>query len=164
MSISLSQADVLTALRAALLSLLTGYEVVQAQDNGVPMPTGPFIAMTVHAIQRLSTNVDTYAGSPSIKSIETDTRFDVDLDIYGPLAGDAAATIQAVLRDEAGVALFPTTVVPLFADDPMQMPLITGEQTYLQRWKVTVALQYNPVVTLPQDSALALTIGLQDLP
>ena len=159
-----SQVDVMTALRVALLAIIpAGVEVVQLNDNGVPMPDGPFVGMRHDGLRRLSTNVDTYSGALGTKSIKTPTQYTIGLDFYGPLAGNLAATVQALFRDEAGVALFPATVVPLHCDDPLQRPLVNGEQNYEQRWRVSAVMQYNPVVTASQDSATALQIGLKPI-
>ena len=43
------------------------------------------------------------------------------------------------------------------------MPLTDSEQQYEQRWMATAVLQFNPVVTVPQDFANALTINLVDV-
>jgi len=48
----------------------------------------------------------------------------------------------------------------LYADDPVQIPLIDGESQYEQRWKLVATLQYNPVLTTTQQSMLAVDIGL----
>jgi len=48
----------------------------------------------------------------------------------------------------------------LYADDPIQIPLIDAEAQYERRWKVTAALQYNPVITTPQQSAATIQIGI----
>jgi hypothetical protein len=31
------------------------------------------------------------------------------------------------------------------------MPLISGEQNYVQRWTITAELQYNPITTTPME-------------
>ena len=160
-TISLSEAHVFTALRNFLLAVLpTGMEVIQTQDNGVPMPAGPFVAMNNIGIKRLSTNKNTYDTTAQTKGIEVPTMYSVQLDFYGPSADSSAAIVQALFRDDVGVHLFTDSVVPLYADDPQQMTLINGEQQFEQRWRVEVAMQYNPVVTMPQGSATALNVGL----
>jgi hypothetical protein len=62
MSLSITESNVLTALRTVLLSVLpTGIEIVRGQDNQVGEPEGPdFVVMTPLLRSRLGTNVDTY--------------------------------------------------------------------------------------------------------
>lgn len=162
-----SEVDVFTALRAFLLAVLpAGAEVVQAQNNGVPMPAGGFVAMNNIGIKRLSTNVDTYTpgtSNPGAKSLQTSVQYTVQLDFLGPTADQWAMTAQTMFRDEAGVALFPANVVPLYADDPIQIPLINAEQQYEQRWKLTAELQINPVYSNSQDFAGALKPTLVEI-
>lgn len=159
--ISLSETHVFTALRNFLLAVLpAGMEVVQTQDNGVPMPTGPFVAMNNIGIKRLSTNKAIYDNTAQTKGMEVSTMYSVQLDFYGPVADSCAAIVQTLFRDEVGIRLFSDSVVPLYADDPQQMTMINGEQQFEQRWRVEVCMQYNPVVTMPQQSATAAKVGL----
>ena len=61
-TVSLTQSQILTALRSFLLLVLpAGIEVVQGQDNRVPEPIGPdFVTMTPLFRERLAWNIDTY--------------------------------------------------------------------------------------------------------
>lgn len=62
MSLSLTEAQTLTALRTFLLSVLpSGTEVVRGLDNRVPEPAGAnFVTMTPISRTRLGTNIDNY--------------------------------------------------------------------------------------------------------
>jgi hypothetical protein len=151
-SISLSENDTMIALRAFLLAILpSGTEIIQTQSNNVPMPQNAFVAMTHIRLNRLSTNIDIYDSDNDAVNIIMPTQHDIQIDFYGPIAGDWANMAQALFRDSAGVSLFPSNIVPLYADNAVQMPLITGEETYLERWKLAAALQYNPVISAPQQ-------------
>ena len=164
LTISLSEADVMTAMRAFLLAVLpAGVEIVQAQANNVPMPAGAFVAMNSTAARRLGTNVDTSIPVSASVAVMTATQYDVALDFYGPGASGMAMTVQAMFRDDAGVQLFPATVSPLHCDDPMQIPLVTGEQQWLERWRVSAAVQIDPVVSTTQQSATAVNVGVIDV-
>lgn len=61
--LSITQSQVLTALRSVLLTALpTGTEVIQGQDNQVAEPIGQdFVVMTPILRTRLETNTETYA-------------------------------------------------------------------------------------------------------
>jgi hypothetical protein len=87
----------------------------------------------------------------------------VQIDCYGALANERAATISMLLRDNYACASFTTSgydIQPLYADNAQQMPLIDGESQYLERWFFNAVLQYNPVITVNQDTANAIDVGL----
>lgn len=155
-TVSITQEDLLSTLRAFILSLIS-CEVVQGLGNGVPMPLNPFIAMTASFQNRLSTNVVTYNGTDS-KMVRQATQFTVQIDCYGPLSGDWSQILTTMLRDEYAALNMAPNVSPLHADDPKQLPLVDGEACYEQRWVVMALLQYNPVVTVSQDFAGAVNI------
>ena len=67
---------------------------------------------------------------------------------------------QALFRDQYATDIFPANIQPLYADDPVQIPLIDGEEQYEQRWKITASLQYNPTLTTGQQSMLSIEVGL----
>ena len=161
--LSITEDDLFTALRAFLILVLpVGTEVVQTQDNGVPMPQGPFVAMNQVGARRLATNVHTYASDQTM-GVETDTQYTIQVDFYGPNSGDWALTFQTLFRDEYAVQNFPAGIAPLYADDPVQLPLINGEAQWEQRWRSAAVMQINPVVTVPQQSATALGVGLVEV-
>ena len=81
----------------------------------------------------------------------------IQLDVHGPNGADNATKVSTLLRDDYGVAAFAALnprVVPLYADDPRQMPFINENQQYEDRWIVEVHLQVNAVVSgIPQEFA-----------
>lgn len=161
-TIDIQDQDVFTALRTFLLSFLpTGCEVVQGIDNQVPMPVGGWVSMTSAGMQRLSTNVNTY--EDQTETFLTPSRYDIQLDFYGPASQSWATMCQTLFRDEYATSQFPSNIQPLFADDPLQMPLVNAESQYEQRWKLTASLQYNPTITAAQQSATSLDIGLKPI-
>lgn len=166
-TVSLSDQDVFTALRAFLVAVLpTNTEVVQAQDNGVPMPLGGFVAMNNIGQRRLATNQVTYTpgtANPGIQASETDTEYTMQIDFYGTNASGWATIVQTLFRDQYGTSLFPANIQPLYADDPIQIPLINGEEQYEQRWRMKAVMQFNPVVSVPQDFAVSLTVTPADV-
>lgn len=159
-TISIIDTDVYTALRTYLLSLApAGAEVIRGQDNQVAMPIGNFATMTSNQMVRLATNVTTY--QPLIgtgqKEVLTAFRYLIQVDLYGPLSQPWAAQAKSLFRDSYAVDLFPSNIVPLFADDAIQLPLVNGEEQWEQRWKMQMSVQYNPLVTVSQDFATSLT-------
>lgn len=152
--------DVFTAMRVFLQSFIPlTVQVVQAQDNRVPMPKGGFVTMNNSSIDRLSFNIDSYAVNQD-KSILTPTKYSMQLDFYGPLSQTWAMQTVALFRDEYATEIFPSNIQPLYADDPVQIPLIDGEAQYEQRWKLVASLQYNPIQSTTKQSMLGVDIGL----
>jgi hypothetical protein len=141
-----------TSVRALLLAILPdGTEVIQGQANRVPEPVSDtFVVFTFIAQQRLSTNVDTYGVTGLEKTITMDNQQGVQL-------------INLLWRDDFScLVLEGTGISPLYCDDPHQAPFINAENQYENRWVMTVYLQANPVVTVPQDSADVLEIQLYE--
>lgn len=152
-TVSISEQDVYTALRAFILGLIT-CEVVQGLGNGVPMPKGGFIAMTALFQERLETNIRSYADpTPTTGTVtsENHIQYTIQLDCYGPLSNDWAVILSTMLRDEYGCNALAPNLQPLHADEPHMMPLIDGEDQYEKRWMVEAVLQYNPAITTPMQ-------------
>lgn len=160
-SIDITDQDVFTALVVFFNSFLpSNTPVIQAQDNLVAMPLGGFITMNNAGMDRLSFNVDNYQSTTQGKTILTPTKYDIQLDFYGPIAQQWAMETQALFRDEYATEIFPANIQPLYADDPIQIPLIDGEDQYEQRWKLVASLQYNPILSTSQQSMTAVEIEL----
>ncbi len=159
-----SLSDVYAAVRALLLYVVpTGTEVVQGLGNRVPMPRDPFVCMTLTMQQKITTNIFTYndpGTGVGMKEIEHQTQLMMQLDFYGPLSGQWAAAVSALFRDSVGVELLSSACAPLYADDASMMPLINGEQEYEERWMLAGYLQWNPVLTTPQEFADSIDITL----
>jgi hypothetical protein len=156
--------EVFAALRAFLLGVLpAGVEVMQTQDNRVPLPIPALGFVTMNNVhqRRLATNITRYA--TSTKAISVSTEYQIQLDLYGDTAGEWAQIVQTLLRDEYGTDAFPAHIQPLHADDPIQLPLINAEHQFEQRWKVQVFIQYDPIVTVASSSATMLQIGLKEI-
>lgn len=160
-TLDIDDQDVFRALVVFFRSFLpSSVEVIQAQDNRVPMPKGGFITMNNTSMDRLSFNIDTYDAFNQGKSILTPTKYGIQLDFYGPNSQTWAMQTMSLLRDEYATTIFPSNIQPLYADDPVQIPLIDGESQYEQRWKLVATLQYNPTLTTTQQSMLGVVIGL----
>ncbi len=86
-TISPTESDVLTALRAFILMVLpAGIEVVQAQDNRVPEPEADdFVVMTPMFRERLETNVDSFLDTEFTGAISGAT-MTVETVAYGAIA------------------------------------------------------------------------------
>jgi hypothetical protein len=159
-AISITEKSLLDAL-GVFISSVVSCEVIRLQKNRVSPPKGDFVGITALGTEELSTSVETnFATNRTIKS---PTRFSVQIDCYGALAGDRAKALSILLRNDYACQAFAATgldIQPLYATPASQMPLITGEQQYLERWTFEAALQFNGVVTVAQDTANTLAVGL----
>lgn len=163
-AISLADSDVFTSLRTFLLGvLLTGTEVVQGQDNGVPMPKGDFVTLTSKENSRIETNVVSYVDpgiNPGSAVVLTSSEYVIQMDFYGANSAQNAKITEALFRDGYALTAFTNSnIKPLYADGPIQIPLVNAEEQYEQRWKLDAHIQYNPAVTVSQDFAAALTVN-----
>lgn len=125
-SLSPTQGDTLTAVRAFLISVLpAGIEVVLAQDNRVAEPGGPdFVAITPMRRTRLETNVDSYIDCYFAGAISGQTLSIISVN-YGTL-------IKGAVIFGEGINM-PITIVRQTAGPP------GGAGTYLLSAPLTVA-------------------------
>lgn len=85
------------------------------------------------------------------------------VEAYGPLSADMIQIISTVWRDEfacQGLDQYGYGIQPLYASVPRQLPFWSGEQQATNRWMIDLALQANPIVTVPQQFAGAVEVGL----
>ena len=162
-SIDVTESMLYDALRTFLLELVS-CPVQKSQQNEVPMPQGDFILMTGLNAPGLSTDKVTFIpgqGNPGNETHTRSTQWNAQLDCYGPSAANMAALIATVFKtDYAAAALAEAAIEiqPLYAETPRQMTIVNSENQYNSRWIVELVFQYNPVVTLPQDFAIGLTV------
>ena len=163
-TIDITDQDVFTAMVALLATFLPAdTQVVQGQDNQVAMPAGGFVLLTSGGMTRMGTNVESYSIINQTKSIVVSTRYAVAIDLVGPLSQSWAMQLQTLFRDEYATSLMPANIQPLYADDPVQIPLVAGEAQYEQRWRVQAHLEYNPTITTAQQSATSISVGIKPI-
>ncbi len=148
--------DVIDALVTYLRPFVLDAEIVRGQVNRVAQPLPPCVVLTELLQVNLSrpridnsSDIDVLA-----TTITGPTRIDIQIDFYGDDAGNFCKAFESAWGCAYGFVDFPANIKPLYATDGMQMPMVTGEQQYQSRWTVTASLQYNPAVTLPQQSAI----------
>jgi len=160
-----TQDAIFTALRSFILGLIT-CPVERGLQNGSAMPDEPFILMTEILQTRLSTNVASYNDPVSTvgnKGVMQPTKYDMQVDCYGPLSSDWAKILVTMFNDGYAADQMGPNIVPLYADDARQAALVNGEENYEARWIFTASMQYNPVVTVSQQFAGALKANLIDV-
>ena len=152
-SSSITVDQVIDALADFLAPFVPAAQIVRAQVNRVPMPSNPGIVLTELNQVDLSVPDTEYQPDDSTATIKGPTRIDVQIDFYGAQAGEFCKTVKTAFRSQCGFEHFPANIKPLYTSDGIQAPLVTGEQQYESRWTLTASLQYNPIVTVPQDFA-----------
>ena len=136
------------------MTLIPGVEVIHGLGNGAPTPLGGFIVFTPLFMQRLNTHANSYQDptpTTGTKKSNVGMEYTFQIDCYGDQSANWAAQITTMWRDEYASTLMGDTCQPLHADDPKMIPLISGEQNYVQRWMTTALLQYNPTTTTPME-------------
>lgn len=152
---------------------VTSGSYVVEQVSGTPGGVGVY---TLSASSTISTSTLLAAG---LEYLLQPTRVVFQCDVHGPNSGNNAQTISTIARDDYAYEYFQgigvistgsvtTQIAPLYADDPRQVPFINAEQQYEDRWIVEFHLQVNQTVTVPQQFAQEIQVGLHpvdlDLP
>lgn len=102
-----------------------------------------------------------YAG---LRGAMADTEIIVQLDAHGENSADYAQAMMTLLRDEYATQWFADNakpgIVPLYASDPRQVPFIEAEDQYEKRWIVEAHLEAQITVSVMQQFADSLVVGL----
>lgn len=173
-TISLQEFQVFSALRSFLLGVLPNttqpggasvpIPVIRGQDNRVAEPAeADFVVMTPLFFHRLGTNIDTYDTVGGTMIVLQPYRYTVQLDFHGKQAADSAQIVSALFRDDYAVQQFASSgfaVEPLYCEDALQTPFINENQQVEYRWTVDVQLECDPTITVQQQFANALNLGL----
>lgn len=163
--VSIAIDDVITALGAFLQPFAGTSQIIRAQVNRVSPPTGAFVELTELMTVDLETPTATTILGGTASTIYGPKRIDVQVDFYGPSSGDQCNAVKSIYRSVYGATGWPDGIKPLYCSDGHQSPLITGEEQYESRWTLTASLQYNPTVSIPQQSANQLAVtSIQELP
>ena len=160
---TISESDALATLRGFFLTVVS-CEVIRAQQNKVAMPKGEFIALTPVNFKALNTPVNTNTATQ--QTIERHYQFIVQVDCYGANALGRATTLSMLLRDGIATDYFSQSgfnCQTLYADDAQQLPIVTGEEQWLERWTFQSALQLNQQITTTIETADTLSIDLIDV-
>ena len=136
---------------------LTQNPTIEAQTGGTPGGVGTYrisAPQPVVSSETMATGVVTSTQS---------TQVTVQLDVHGPASADNAQIISTLLRDEYAVDQFPSGIAPLYCDDPQQIPFVNDQDQYETRWVVRAQLEAEQTVTVPQQFADTLAVGLIDV-
>jgi hypothetical protein len=165
--IDTTEKGILTALRGFLAGVLApGTPIIRAQVNRVPEPALPdFVLMTPLRRERQATNIDSWEYDPDASSyyLLMKTEITYQLDVHGPASAENAQIIATVLRDGYAVDAFAASglqIAPLYASEPHEMPFVNAESQVEMRWVLEACLAANITVTIPQQFANTVNVGL----
>lgn len=166
----LTDNDVFTALRAFIMDTLGSQvnDVVRVPVNRVPLPKDlPFITMTPVVKELISwpnTTISDPIVQPQSQHLNAGYRYQIQVDAYGPTAGDLIQILATVMQTENAFDFFAgystQGVYPIYAGPPHQIPLIDSEAQYEVRWTMDFSLQYNPTVTTTVQTASTATVDI----
>lgn len=159
-SLSITEAQLFQAL-GDFISGLVSIEVVRGLQNRTSMPQGDFITMSPAGSVQLNRPVASWDASTVTYS--QSKQWAAQIDCYGAASNDTAQLIVSMFRTPYAcdaLASYGWALAPLYAEDPRQMPLVAGEEQYIERWSFNAILQYNPSITVTQQSADTLTAGV----
>lgn len=141
--------------------------------------TGISAGTTVTALGTGTGGDGTYTVSPAqtlasttiaagVQTLMQPVKVTIQLDIHGPNSADNTQIITTTWRDEYAVEQLALAnsgfdLAPLFHSEPKQIPFLNGEQQIEERWIIDLVLQANPIVTVPQQFASSLEVGLVDV-
>lgn len=163
---SISQDQIFAVVGAFLTTVLpAGVVVIQDPSNraAMPPPSPGFVGMTLIMARQVSTNLtrfDPDNGPPATLDIEQPTELTLQLDCYGAQSGDWAEVLLTAFRSSYGCEQLAPLVSPLYAQGPRFAELTDDELEYENRWIVEARLQYNPVISPPQQYADTATVGI----
>lgn len=158
-SASITVDNVIDALADFIQPFVGTADIIRAQVNRVSMPKTPCVVLTELLQVDLETPTIENDSINQQNTIIGPKRFDVQIDFYGPDAGDWCAAVKGVYRTTYAAYQFSDGIKPLYCGDGIQSPLITGEEQWASRWTLTASLQYNPNVVVPQQSATEAAVN-----
>lgn len=165
--LNITDTDVYTALGAFIaLCVPQGTTIMKGQQNRVAMPAGSCVVLTtLGEPERIGTNAD--GVTPVVvngvltgfsASVTTDYIYRVQADFYSPNAQAWATTAEMLWRDAIGIDSMPDGMKPLYTEGLAQIPIIGGEDQWIQRWTMTLVLDYQPTWTQPTQAATGVTV------
>lgn len=168
MPLNITDADVYTGLVAFIkLVVPNGTPIVKGQKNRVSMPAVPGVLLTTVGVpRRIGTNADSTV--PVIvddeitgftAAVQADFEYSVQADFYSPDAESWSMAAELLWRDDIGFATMPSGMKPLYSEGRMQLPLVPGDENqWVQRWTMTLFLDYQPIWTQPTEAATSATV------
>lgn len=167
MPLDITDDAVYTALTGFLqLCIPQGTPIQRGQQNRVPMPNVPCVIMTtIGAPRRIGTNQETTEAivvDGELQSFEAEVQADfeysIQTDFYSPDAESWATAAELLWRGKIGWAFMPKGMKPLYSEGRQQLPIVAAENQWINRWTMTLVLDYQPTFSLPTQAATVATV------
>lgn len=153
-------ADQLFAVLKPYFSALLSVPVVRGQGNRVPIPAdlGADCVVITPVLQSMMAQPVSKQSDLSV-IVSVGMQWNLQFDFIGPNSQALSAIAMIPWRTPWGCDQI-IGISPLYAGDAVQSPLIGAEEQYEEKWRVEAAIEYVAIMTLAQQSAIALEIGL----
>ena len=124
-------------------------------NNKVELPkSNDYIVFTVLNPVRTGTPLivnESTAEEGRITSYQ-DFRLEVQIDFYGNFAFDRANDIINISRTDFLCSFFkPYNIQPIACDDARNLTGVSGEDEYVERWMVSLEIDYRDAVSVSQE-------------
>lgn len=145
----------------------SGTPIQIGQQNRVPEPNVNCVIMTTLGTpKRIGTNTDSTeavfdaegALTGFVAAVTTDYEYRVQADFYSPFAQSWATAAEQLWRDAIGFEVMPDGMKPLYSEDMRQLPIVGAENQWIQRWTMTLVLDYQPTWQQPTQAATGVTV------
>ena len=123
--------------------------------NRVELPqSNNYIVFTVLNPRRTGTPIvrnESTALQGKVTSYQ-DFRLEIQIDFYGDFAFDRANDIINISRTDFLCSFFePYNIQPIACEDARNMTGISGEDEYVERWMVSLEIDYRDAVSVSQE-------------
>lgn len=152
--------EVIDALKSYISLFTPGVEIIRAQINRVTYPKNDFVLLTDMGQIEIETPTLNFIPDEGSIKILNPTKIAIKCDFFGENSGNYIRAFLSGFRSYYSYDKFPENIKLLYFEEAFQRPLITDQNQYSDKWSVIVYLQYNPVVEVPQDSAIELKNNL----
>lgn len=123
--------------------------------NRVELPqSNNYTVFTILNPRRTGTPYIVNESTEEISRVTTyqDFRLEVQIDFYGDFAFDRANDIINISRTDFLCSFFePYNIQPIACDDARNMTGISGEDEYVERWMVSLEIDYRDAVSVSQE-------------
>jgi hypothetical protein len=148
---SITTDQIITQLATFLQQFAPGADIVRAAINRASLPTDPCMVLNEISSEAIETPTATYDYINGNVIFEEPAMVGIQVDIYGEYSADVSKAIHTTFKTIWAVDQFAGTyITPLYSDTPKRVPLVTGEQQYLDRWMLVAYLQVDATITVGQ--------------
>jgi hypothetical protein len=167
MALDITDNDIYNALCAfIILCVPEGTPIQRGQLNQVPEPNVDCVILTtIGAPRRIGTNLDTTEAvivdgvlQGFTAAVEADFEYEVQADFYSENAESWSMAAELLWRDKIGYNQMPDGMKPLYSEGRRQLPFVSAEKQWVQRWMLSLFLDYQPIWTQPTQAATAITV------